>query len=93
MEQFVTDDALIPEIDCDCVFVVHPECWVQWTGVCLYCREGGEEEEEEEEEEVQEQGSKMTGKHVLIYISIIIGFFGLLIQLEPLFSTRSSLTT
>ena len=35
---FETDAALIPQLVCSCVFVVHPDCWLKWNQACLYCR-------------------------------------------------------
>jgi hypothetical protein len=39
LSNFETNEALIPELRCSCILVVHEECWDQWTGACLYCRE------------------------------------------------------
>lgn len=36
---FETDAALIPQLQCNCIFVVHPDCWNKWTQQCLYCRD------------------------------------------------------
>lgn len=38
LSEFQADFALIPELDCNCIVVVHEECWDQWSGLCLYCR-------------------------------------------------------
>ena len=38
LTNFDSDSALIPELNCSCVFVVHEECWNKWTNDCLYCR-------------------------------------------------------
>jgi len=38
LTNFDSDSALIPELNCSCVFVVHEECWNKWTNNCLYCR-------------------------------------------------------
>jgi hypothetical protein len=38
LTKFETDEALIPELQCNCIFVVHAECWNKWTRECLYCR-------------------------------------------------------
>ena len=35
---FEEDMALIPELTCNCILIVHEACWDQWTGICLYCR-------------------------------------------------------
>jgi len=37
-EDFHADFAFIPELDCSCTIIVHEECWEQWSGLCLYCR-------------------------------------------------------
>ena len=39
LSDFNSDEAFIPALRCSCVIVVHKECWDQWTGACLYCRE------------------------------------------------------
>lgn len=39
LSDFSSDEAFIPALRCSCVIVVHKECWDQWTGACLYCRE------------------------------------------------------
>jgi hypothetical protein len=36
---FETDHAFIPELDCDCILIVHEECWERWNETCIYCRE------------------------------------------------------
>jgi len=38
LTNFDSDSALIPELNCSCLFVVHEECWNNWTKKCLYCR-------------------------------------------------------
>ena len=38
LTNFDSDSALIPELNCSCVFVVHEQCWSKWTNDCLYCR-------------------------------------------------------
>jgi hypothetical protein len=36
--EFETDYAIVPELLCDCVYIVHEECWNQWNATCIYCR-------------------------------------------------------
>ena len=38
LSEFETDFAIIPELDCNCMYVVHEECWDQWNYSCIYCR-------------------------------------------------------
>lgn len=38
LSDFHADFAHIPELDCSCTIIVHEECWEQWSGYCLYCR-------------------------------------------------------
>ena len=38
LSDFQADFAHIPELDCSCTIIVHEECWEQWSGTCLYCR-------------------------------------------------------
>jgi hypothetical protein len=30
-----------PYLECHCKYVVHQECWRQWSGECIYCRNTG----------------------------------------------------
>lgn len=39
LEPFEENEALIPELDCSCLLVVHEKCWEPWSGECLYCRQ------------------------------------------------------
>jgi hypothetical protein len=39
LEHFKEDGAHVPDLPCDCCLIVHLECWAQWSGSCLYCRE------------------------------------------------------
>lgn len=41
LEPFETQYAFIPELNCECMFITHDECWLKWTGDCLYCRKVG----------------------------------------------------
>ena len=38
---FETDHALIPDLDCGCILIVHEECWERWNDTCIYCRRPG----------------------------------------------------
>jgi len=38
LELFTEDEAHIPYLNCGCNLIVHVECWRQWSGECLYCR-------------------------------------------------------
>ena len=38
LSDFETDYALIPELSCSCIIVVHQVCWIKWNGTCIYCR-------------------------------------------------------
>ena len=38
LSEFETDYALIPELSCSCIIVVHQGCWIKWNGTCIYCR-------------------------------------------------------
>ena len=38
LELFTEDEAYIPPLVCGCNLIVHIECWQQWSGECLYCR-------------------------------------------------------
>ena len=46
LEDFKEDDAHIPDLQCKCAIIVHLDCWIQWSGACLYCREQLEEYQE-----------------------------------------------
>jgi hypothetical protein len=39
IEPFEENEALIPELDCSCLLIVHEKCWEPWSGECLYCRQ------------------------------------------------------
>jgi hypothetical protein len=38
---FETDHAHIPDLDCECILIVHEECWERWNDTCIYCRQPG----------------------------------------------------
>ena len=38
LSEFETNYALIPHLDCNCVYAVHDECWEKWNYTCIYCR-------------------------------------------------------
>jgi len=42
LEPFEENEALIPELDCSCLLIVHEKCWEPWSGECLYCRQTDE---------------------------------------------------
>ena len=42
LEPFEENEALIPELDCSCLLIVHEKCWEPWSGECLYCRQAEE---------------------------------------------------
>jgi hypothetical protein len=39
LEIFKEDEAYIPDLECLCAIIVHLDCWIPWSGGCLYCRE------------------------------------------------------
>jgi hypothetical protein len=39
LEPFEENEALIPELECSCLLIVHEACWEPWSGECLYCRQ------------------------------------------------------
>ena len=41
LEPFETYYAFVPELNCECIFITHEDCWSKWTGDCLYCRRIG----------------------------------------------------
>ena len=38
LSEFETNYALIPDLDCNCIYAVHDECWEKWNYTCIYCR-------------------------------------------------------
>jgi hypothetical protein len=67
-EDFHADFAFIPELDCSCTIIVHEECWEQWSGLCLYCRN--------REYEVEEPIYIVTSHNVIGYSNkILIVYF------------------
>jgi len=46
LDEFKVDEAHIPDLQCKCALIVHLDCWIPWSGGCLYCREELEEYEE-----------------------------------------------
>ena len=38
LSEFETNYALIPDLDCNCIYAVHQECWEKWNYTCIYCR-------------------------------------------------------
>ena len=56
LEEFTEDAAHIPDLPCNCLLIVHLECWEPWSGECLYCRESLPEQPEQHvhnEQEIQ----------------------------------------
>jgi hypothetical protein len=42
LEPFEENEALIPDLQCSCLLIVHEKCWEPWSGECLYCRQTDE---------------------------------------------------
>ena len=42
LEPFEENEALIPDLECSCLLIVHEKCWEPWSGECLYCRQTDE---------------------------------------------------
>lgn len=36
--EFDTNYAIIPDLYCNCIYIVHEDCWKQWNDTCIYCR-------------------------------------------------------
>jgi hypothetical protein len=71
---FETDEALIPQLQCSCVFVVHPECWIKWNQACLYCRNGIDHDEPAQMIQVQniDRYYKIRILFSVLYLAVMI---------------------
>lgn len=81
-EDFHADFAFIPELDCSCTIIVHEECWEQWSGLCLYCRNRVCEVEEPIDIATSDnEGLYSSNKVLLVYFiwSLIFIMYGTLV--------------
>jgi hypothetical protein len=75
LESFKEDEALIPDLPCNCALIVHLDCWTPWSGSCLYCREEVQEFQHVVEPQLQQAQPNIVYYNPADVLCIIVACF------------------
>jgi hypothetical protein len=82
LEAFEENEALIPELECSCLLIVHEKCWEPWSGECLYCRQTEEPPNLEPPIQIRQINQTVYVVHtvnlcptIIVILGIVCSFF------------------